>query len=111
MHSHDYDTLVEAQMGLRKNGFTEEFVWEDEQFKSEDKSVTYRPDDLKIVEHYRFEGASDPGDMSILMALEAKDGRKGYAISAYGTYADEKFVKFLDEIPEREDPEVTAKPA
>ena len=106
MHSHPYTSLVEAQMGLRDQGYTEEFVWEDGEFKSADKSKTYATSDLEIVEHYRFEGMSNPGDMSIVFAIEASDGKKGYAFSGYGTYADEKFVNFLDEVPEREDTEV-----
>ncbi len=110
MHSHDYDSLIEAQQGVRANGYTEEFLWKDGEMLSEDSSVKYDPQDMLIVEHYRFEGASDPGDMSILMCIESKDGKKGYAISSYGTYADEKFVKFLDEVPEKEETEVTKKP-
>ena len=68
--------------------------------------MQYDPEDLLAVEHYRFEGESDPGDMSILMALESKDGRKGYVVSAYGTYADAKFVQFLDKIPVKQDSDV-----
>lgn len=110
MHSHDYDSIVEAQQGVRANGYTEEFLWKDGEMLSEDGSMQYDAADLTMVEHYRFEGASDPGDMSILMCLESNDGRKGYVISAYGTYADEKFVSFLDDVPEKEDSEVTKKP-
>lgn len=102
MHSHPYTSLVEAQMGIREQGYTEEFNWVDGELTDADKTKTYGTGDLVIVEHYRFEGASNPGDMSILFALEANDGKKGYAISGYGTYADEKFVKFLDELPERD---------
>ena len=110
MHNHPYQSIVEAQTGVREKGYTEAFDWHEGQLMNADKSKAYGRDDLVIVEHYRFEGASDPGDSSILFALEASDGAKGYAISGYGTYADEKFVQFLDDLPERDTTRVEDKP-
>ena len=106
MHSHDYDSIIEAQAGVRKAGYTEEFLWKDGEMLSEDSSTQYDAEDLTVIEHYRFEGASNPDDMSIFMVLESRDGRKGYVISAYGTYADEKLVNFLEQVPVREDTDV-----
>ena len=40
------------------------------------------------MDFYRFEGESNPDDMSILYAIEANDGISGTISSAYGTYAD-----------------------
>jgi hypothetical protein len=48
----------------------------------------FRPEDLRIRNHFRFEGTSDPGDMSIVYALEARDGTRGILVDAFGTYAD-----------------------
>ena len=110
MHSHDYDSLIDAQQGVRSAGYKEEFLWKDGEMLSEDSSVQYDPEDLKVVEHYRFEGESNPGDMSILMALESKDGRKGYVVSAYGTYADDKLVAFLEKVPVDVDSDVQKRP-
>ena len=110
MHSHDYDSLVEAQAGVRAEGFTEEYLWKDGRMTSADRATTYQPADMKIVEHYRFEGMTNPGDMSILMCLTSSDGKKGYVISGYGTYADAKLDEFLDEVPEAEDTEVRNAP-
>ena len=110
MHSHNYDSIVEAQAGVRQKGFTEEFLWKDGEMLSEDKSMQYDATDLTVVEHYRFEGMSNPADMSIMMLLESKDGRKGYVISSYGPTADEKLTKFLDDVPQREDTEVHKAP-
>ena len=110
MHSHDYDHLVEAQQGVIADGYTEGFIWVDDQLMSADRSRSYRPGELTSVEEYRFEGMTNPGDMSILIVLEASDGTKGYAISSYGPTADEKLVKFLDEVPKRIETEVTKAP-
>ena len=32
---------------------------------------TFKPDELAIREYHRFEGVSDPGDMSIVYAIES----------------------------------------
>lgn len=36
----------------------------------------------------RFEGTSDPDDMSVIYALEARDGMRGTLTDACGSYAD-----------------------
>ena len=47
------------------------------------------PEDFEIVNFYRFEGMTDPGDETILYAIEEKGGRRGTLVNAYGPYADE----------------------
>jgi len=61
----------------------------------------YKPQDVHIVNFFRFEGASDPADNSILYAIELSDGTKGTLTDAYGPYADpqvEKFIKQVEDI-------------
>ncbi len=48
----------------------------------------YKPEDLKIIRTYRFEGESDPSDSSIIYLIEANDGTIGYSLDAYGVYSD-----------------------
>lgn len=52
------------------------------------KGKVYTPEELTIVKIYRFEGASDPSDSSILYIFEANDGLKGYSLNSYGTYSN-----------------------
>lgn len=62
----------------------------------------YQPSDLTIVRSYRFEGESDPADMSILYAIETTDGKKGFLLNAYGTYSDqdaEYYDAFILDVP------------
>src|SRR4051812_1763232 len=47
----------------------------------------YKPEEVSIPNFYRFEGDTDPGDMSILYVIETSDGTKGTLIDAYGTYS------------------------
>ena len=61
----------------------------------------YKPDDLKIIRTYRFEGDSDPSDSTILYIIEANDGLTGYSIDAYGAYSnhdDDGYDDFIREI-------------
>jgi len=44
------------------------------------KGKEYQPHDLEIIKIYRFEGITDPADMSILYILEARDGMVGYRL-------------------------------
>lgn len=65
-------------------------------------STVYEAQALTIVRTYRFEGESDPADMSILYAIETKDGKKGFLLNAYGTYSDqdaEYYNSFILDVP------------
>ena len=52
-----------------------------------DSGRTFKADELTIVEHYRFGGASDPDDVSVVYAMEIDGGPKGIITDAYGLYA------------------------
>ena len=61
----------------------------------------YKPEDLKIIRTYRFEGDSDPSDSSIVYIIEANDGLIGYSIDAYGAYSnhdDDGYDDFIRQI-------------
>ncbi len=62
----------------------------------------YKPEDLKIIRTYRFEGESDPSDSSIIYLIEANDGLVGYSLDAYGVYSeheDDGYDDFIRKIP------------
>lgn len=84
---HHYATVTEAMEQLRKEGFTLDFslnedglVWKDHKFSA---------DDFEIVDVYRYEGNSDPGDEATVYAIESKSGLKGILMTSYGMYAEE----------------------
>ncbi len=65
----------------------------------------YKPEDLKIIRTYRFEGDSDPSDSSILYVIEANDGLIGYSMDAYGVYSNhdnDGYDEFIRQIPSHE---------
>ncbi len=62
---------------------------------------TLRPEDVVIREYHRFEGVSDPDDMSIVYAIEAEGGMRGTLVDAYGAYSDPAVSAFLSSVPMR----------
>lgn len=91
-----YDNLVEATADLTKKGYKASFKFTEEgKMMCLTNEKTYEPQEMKIIHSHRFEGITNPADMSIIFAVECTDGVKGMIISGYGTYADESFEKFM----------------
>jgi hypothetical protein len=84
-----YNNLVEATNDLMKRGYTENLSLEGDTVDDKGKSIQMKADDFEIDEFYRFEGASNPDDMSIIYAVTSrKYNLKGVLINAFGTYAN-----------------------
>lgn len=98
----DMSTLSEVVDRLEKRGVAA-FTYTDQGLTA-DKARFYRSADLQIVKVYRFEGASDPSDMSIVYVFETGDKTYGYSLNAYGVYDDEgqAFDNFIREVPEKD---------
>ncbi|HET6993342.1 MAG TPA: hypothetical protein VFI06_00105 [Chitinophagaceae bacterium] len=97
----DMKTLASCINKLVLDGYTANFQVTNEGLFSIEKNKHYRPQDVHIVNFFRFEGASDPADNAILYAIELSDGTKGTLTDAYGPYSDvevEKFVKQVEDI-------------
>ncbi len=95
-------TLSAILEKLRLKKMDNEFRWTPEGFTA-NKGKAYKPEDLKIIKVFRFEGDSDPSDSSVLYIIEANDGLIGYSIDAYGMYSnhddEEGYDNFLRNIP------------
>ncbi|MDB4923604.1 phosphoribosylpyrophosphate synthetase [Mucilaginibacter sp.] len=84
-----YNNLVEATNDLMKRGYTENLSLEGDTVDDKDKNIHMTADDIEIDEFYRFEGASNPSDMSIVYAVTSKKyNLKGVLVNAFGAYAD-----------------------
>jgi hypothetical protein len=84
-----YNNLVEATNDLMKRGYTENLSLDGDTIGDKAKDIQMTADDFEIDEFYRFEGASNPDDTSIVYAVtSAKYNLKGIIVNAYGTYAD-----------------------
>ena len=96
--SADMKTLVSCHAKLMKEGFTNDFKAAEDGIIALQLEKLYKPSDIKLVNFYRFEGASDPADNSILYAIETNDGTLGTLVDAYGPYADTRVDKFMKEV-------------
>jgi len=97
---HKMRTLSECMTGLLKDGFKENFMVKENLLYAPDANKYYAPVEIRIANFYRFEGTSDPGDSSILYAIETVDGIKGVLTDAYGAYSDEMTTNFIKKVEE-----------
>lgn len=80
---------------VEEKGFTDQFQAKGSFVECLGNNKVYFPEDIAVVNYYRFEGPSNPDDMAILYAIETIDGRKGTLIDAYGRYASEEVGDFM----------------
>lgn len=92
-------SLVKVLAGVRKEGYKTDFtVGNDNLLHTMDSELKFTPDQVQIVNFYRFEGESNPDDMAILYVLETNTGVKGTISDAYGTYADTTVEAFMSQV-------------
>ena len=94
------NTLTDCVNKTVKDGYTDNLKVTKQGLFSPQKNKTYAPEDIHIIDFYRFEGQSDPADNAIMYVIETSDGVKGTLIDAYGAYADENINKFMTEVEE-----------
>lgn len=103
MRLNQYTSVAEATNALRKRGFKNDFKLEDKKWmRNLNNNKKYKSKDLSIVEYHRFEGMSNPSDLSIVFAVETHSGDKGTIVSSYGMYADMDLVEFMDKVKVKE---------
>jgi hypothetical protein len=94
-------TLASAIDGLADAGFVEHFGVSNGALRSFDSGKSFRAAELVIREYHRFEGVSDPDDMSIVYGIEGPGGIRGTLVDAYGAYSDAAVSAFLQDVPIR----------
>ncbi|WP_377111443.1 phosphoribosylpyrophosphate synthetase [Mucilaginibacter litoreus] len=96
-------TVSEVINHLREKGYTEDFNLHENCLRCAGNQLQLHPEDFVVDRHYRFEGASDPGDEAIVYAISSdKYNLKGVLVNGYGPTADpitDKMVKALEEKP------------
>lgn len=92
------NTLTSCVNKVVKDGYTDSFQVTRQGLYSAAKSRYYKPEEVKVINFYRFEGESDPGDMVIMYVIETNDGLKGTLIDAFGTYSDVSVSAFMKQV-------------
>ncbi len=91
-------SMIKVENRLNSEGFTEDFRVSEGRLCSLNSDKTYGVEEVRIMNFYRFEGETDPDDMSILYAIECNDGTKGTISNSYGPKADTEVDEFLVEV-------------
>lgn len=88
-----YKDLAHAIEDLKDKGIQNLFSGKDEEVVAE-----YLPkaDQMKIIEHFRFDSGTDPGDESSVYVIETPEKEKKYIVTSYGTYMNPQKSKLLD---------------
>ena len=92
-------TIVEVIARLREKNYIHDFDISHTKLISKDTGEQFTPHDMIIDKSFRFEGDSNPDDMSILYSLTSNTGTKGILIDAYGTYANPDISAFIKDVP------------
>jgi len=94
------NTLTSCVNKVVKDGYTDNFKVTEQGLYASSNEKTYSPDQISVINFYRFEGQSDPGDNAIMYVIETSDGLKGTLIDAYGAYSDNSVNTFMNEVDE-----------
>src|SRR2546425_767738 len=94
-------TLAEAIEEFVGKGFVARFSIVGRRLRVIDTNETLDPGDLVIRGYRRFEGASDPDDMSIVYAVESANGWHGTIVDAFGVYSEPSIGAVLEHVPFR----------
>lgn len=96
-------TPIQVQTQLEEQGYKSNFAFRDGEMICVETGSPYAPSQLMIDASYRFEGSSNPDDMSILLALTASDGTRGMFMDAFGINGDPEAAEFCAKIPDARD--------
>jgi hypothetical protein len=88
------DVLIEFE----RRGFMERFIPLKNTLYAPSVHKFYEPEEVKIIDSYRYEGLTDPDDNAVIYALVASDGLKGTIVDAYGVYANSILAKLNRQI-------------
>ena len=94
-------TLSGTLDDLARRGFGARFGVAGDGLRVNEGGRTFTADELTIREFYRFEGVSDPDDMSIVYVIESRDGTRGTLVDAFGVYANPAVGRVLERVPIR----------
>jgi hypothetical protein len=101
-------TLSSVVERLARRGFTAHFAVVAGKLHAFEGAQTFEPGEVIIREYHRFEGVSDPDDMSIVYAIESLNGTRGCLVDAFGVYSSPVVSAFLQEVPIRRTARVPA---
>ena len=101
---HELDKIQEYQ----KKGYTANYKFEEDHLIDSETGKKFGSGDIMIVDEYRYEGTSNPSDMSILYVMKMSDDSKGTILVPYGPTGDSGLSWFFKSVSQNKlnrDPE------
>ena len=92
-------TEIEYIEYYQQTGYTSEYQLKNENLIDVKSKREYTSNAVFIVAEHRFEGISNPSDMSILYIIETDDGSKGRVLVPYGAANSTSLAEFFTKIP------------
>ncbi len=97
MKNHHLTSLSQVIKDLKQQGYKADFMFRNGKLEDMETGNCFKADQLTILEEYRFEGETNPDDMSILYTIKTSDGMKGTISTPYGSNANVELDEFLKE--------------
>jgi hypothetical protein len=82
-----------------EEGYSENYTTSESKLVNVTSKKEYLPEHIRIVAEHRFEGKSNPSDMSILYVVVTEDGSKGTALVNYSPSSDTSMAQLFNAIP------------
>lgn len=95
----DNPSMTQVLDNLKGRGFTAHLGFVNDELRVLDSGKVLQPEEIVVREVHRFEGVSDPDDMSVIYAIEGHDGTRGVLVDAFGVYADPAVGQLLRNVP------------
>ncbi|MEJ2585780.1 MAG: hypothetical protein P8Z38_12355 [Robiginitalea sp.] len=86
---------------LKAEGFEADYDIRDGALVNIQSGKAYEKGEVHLLKDYRFEGRSNPSDMSILYAMETSSGEKGTLLVNYGPNTPQEIVRFFRDLEEK----------
>ena len=83
---------------LDEEGFTEHFAVRGNRLVGLESGLVFAANEVVIRRAERFEGVSDPDDMSIVYAIESDSGIRGTLTDAFGVYSNPVVSFFVNKV-------------
>ncbi|MBN8547867.1 MAG: hypothetical protein J0M12_00985 [Deltaproteobacteria bacterium] len=91
-------TVVELLSKLSESGCNSSFVFHNGALRCPETGARYGKEELEIQAIHRFEGESNPNDLTIVYVIRANDGTRGVFVDAFGPQGDAKASEFLQQV-------------
>lgn len=94
-----YETLSEAILALKEQGYTVDFNLTQNDLTCTEGKYSLKHDEFHIDKWFRFDNNTDPGDQAVLYAISSDTMKvKGLLVNGYGIYSEGTTNEIIDKL-------------